>query len=194
MVNLLVSNAERSSHLAGVAWILGFVALFVFFGGVSVFGPINDVISVFQFLFLIPVALALHRILARHSPLLSWSAAAVAIVAMLAIAVLQTLLVFGRVRFEQALGPILILSGILGLWWLATSIISLVHGALPANLAWIGIVAGVSSVLGGVSFWMWGQQHPLTAIGFVAVAVSVPIWCFRLGRILALGQVVPLPH
>jgi hypothetical protein len=187
MVDFVVSNASRSSHLAGVAWILGFAALFIFFAGVGIFGPINDVISIFQFLFLVPVALALHRILARHSPLLSLSAAAVAIVAMLAIALLQTLLVFRLVRFEQTLRPILILSGVLGLWWLATSIASLVHGALPTSLAWIGIAVGISNVLGAVGFWIGGQEHPLTAASFVAVAVSVPLWCFRVGKLLAVS-------
>jgi hypothetical protein len=185
MIDFLVSNAAKSAYLAGVAWILGFAALFIFFAVGGIFGPINDAISIFQFLFLVPVALALHRILAVHSPVLSFGAAAAAIVAMLIIAALQLLLVLGYVRFDQTLRPILLLGAILGLWWLVTSILALIYGALPPGLAWVGIVAGVGHLLTAPAFLVWGQEHPLTAIGFLVVAVAVPVWAFWLGKVLA---------
>jgi hypothetical protein len=185
----LVQHAALSAYLAGAAWIASSIALVVFFAGIGIFGPINDALSVFQFLCLIPVALALHRILARHAPALSFGAAAVGIVAMLAVAVLQALLVFGRVGFEQILKPVLLLSGIVGVWWLVTSAVALAYGALPAGLAWAGVAAGASSVLGMVGFWFGGQEHPLAAVGFLAVAVSAPPWALWLARGLALGRI-----
>jgi len=109
---------------------------------------------------------------------------------MLAMAVLQTLLVLGVIRFEQTLKPILALGAVLGLWWLATSIPSLVHGVLPAGLAWVGIVAGASDIIGAVGFWIGGQEHPLAAISFAALALSAPTWAIWLGRVLAAGAVL----
>lgn len=185
MIDYLVSYAHKFSFLAGAAWILGFVALFIFFAVGGIFGPINDAISVLRYLFLIPVALALFRLLAQYAPLVSLGAAAVGIPAMLSIAVLQALLVVGSVRFEQTLRPILILAGIVGLWWLANSIVSLAHGTLPAGVAWVGVVAGVGTLVGMVGFLMGGQEHPLAAMSFPVIAVSVPIWAFWLGRVLA---------
>jgi hypothetical protein len=79
----------------------------------------------------------------------------------------------------------LILAGIVGLWWLANSIVSLVHGTLPAGIAWVGVLVGVSTLVGMVGFLMGGQEHPLAAISFIVIAVVVPIWAFWLGRVLA---------
>jgi len=185
MIDFLALNADKSAYMAGAASIVSIVALFVFFAVGGVFGPINDSASVFQFLFLIPIALALYRILAPHSRALSLGATAVGIAAMLVFAVLQALLVFGYVRFEQTLKPVLILSGIVGLWWLSTSILSITRGALPAGLAWVGVVAGVSSVLVLVGFWIGGQEHPLAAVGFLAGGVAIPVWAFWMGKFLA---------
>jgi hypothetical protein len=184
MIDYLVSYAHRFAFLAGAAWVLGFVALFIFFAVGGIFGPINDAISVLQYLFLIPVALALFHLLAERAPLVSFGAAAVGIVAMFSIAALQALLVVGFLRFEQTLRPILILAGIVGLWWLANSIVSLAHGMLSAGVAWVGVVVGVGSLLGMIGFLMGGREHPLAAMGLLVVAISAPIWAFWLGRVL----------
>lgn len=99
----------------------------------------------------------------------------IAIAAMVLIAILKLLLVVGYVRFDHSLRPIMLLGGILGLWWLITSILSLAYATLPAGLAWVGIVAGVTHVSTAVAFLLWGQQHPLTAVGFLVVAVALPV-------------------
>jgi hypothetical protein len=187
MVDYVVRTADKWSYLAGVAWVLGFAALLIFFavGGIS--GPINDAISIFQFLFLVPMALALHRILGLHAPTVSAAATALGIGAMLIIALLQLLLVLGTVQFEDTLRPILLLGAIVGLWWLATSILGLARGALPAGPAWAGVVAGVSIILTAIGFVLGGQQHPLSVAGFAVGAVAVPVWAFWLGKVLASG-------
>lgn len=110
---------------------------------------------------------------------------AVGIVAMLIFAVLQILLVFGYVRFEQTLQSVLVLAGIVGLWWLSTSILSLTSGTLPAGLVSVRVVAGVSAVLLVIGFWIGGQEHPLAVLGFIAGAVAVPVWALWLGKFLA---------
>ena len=187
MVDSLVLTADKWSYLAGVAWILGFAALFIFFAAGGVFGTINDAISIFQFLFLIPVAMALHRILGLHSPAVSAVAAAFGIGAMLVIAFLQLLLVLGSVQIEQTLRPILLLGAIVGLWWLATSVLGLARGALPAGPAWAGVVAGAAIIVTAIGFVLGGQQHPLSAAGFAVGAVAVPVWAFWLGKVLGSG-------
>jgi hypothetical protein len=187
MVDFLARTSDKWSYLAGVAWILGFAALFIFFAVGGVFGTINDAISIFQFLFLIPVALTLHRILALHAPTVSGVTAALGIGAMLAIAFLQLLLVLGTVQFEQTMRPILLLGAIVGLWWLATSSLGLARGTLPVGPAWAGVVAGAAIIVTAIGFVLGGQQHPLSVAGFVVGAVAVPVWAFWLGKVLASG-------
>jgi hypothetical protein len=190
MVDFLVRTAGKWAYLAGVAWILGFAALFIFYAVGGVFGPINDAISIFQFLFLIPVALALHRILGLHAPTVSGVATALGVGAMLVIALLQLLLVLGTVQFELTLRPILLFGAIVGLWWLVTSILGLARGALPAGPAWAGVVAGAAIIVTAIGFVLGGQQHPLSAAGFVVGAVAVPVWAFWLGRVFGSGSSV----
>ena len=190
MIDFLVQNAGTSSTLAGIAWIVGSAALIIFFVKGGIFGRINDAVSVFQFLFLIPVALALHRLLSAYSPVLSLSVVVVGIAAMLVFAALQVLLVLGRVSFEQTFRIVLALGGIVGLWWLVTSVLALNHGVLPAGLAWVGIVAGVSDAIVLIGYWMGGQEHPLAAAGFLANAASVSMWALWLGRVLAQSLVL----
>jgi hypothetical protein len=187
MADSLVRTAGKWSYLAGVAWVLGSAALFVSFAVGGIFGPINEAISIFQFVLLIPVALALHRILALHAPSVSGVATALGIGAMLAIAFLQLLLVLGTVQFEQTLRPILLLGAIVGVWWLATSILGLARGALPAGPAWSGVAAGAAIIITAIGFVLGGQQHPLATAGLVVGAVAVPVWAVWLGKVLASG-------
>ena len=184
MIDSLVAAAGTASVLAGVAWIAATVALLIMFAGIEVFGPINDALSVFQFLLLIPAALAIHRLLSPHGPPLSLAATIAGIAAMLVFAGLQARLVFRAVRFEQTLNAVLALAAAVGAWWLSTSILSLAQGTLPAGLAWVGVVAGVSNLLTAAAYWTVGQEHPLTAAGFSLNAVAVPVWCFWLGMVL----------
>ncbi|MDX1612769.1 MAG: hypothetical protein R3300_00590 [Candidatus Promineifilaceae bacterium] len=176
--------AGWSAYAAAGAAIISFVALFIFFAVGGFFGPINDLFSVFQMLFLIPVALALHQLLGETAPILSAAALVVGIGAMVVLAGLQAALVAGLVAFEQTLRPVLAVGGVLGLWWLAVGYLSFQHDGLPNGLAWAALVSGASFVAIVVGFGQGGQEHPLAAVGFLIGAVAVPIWSIWLGRLL----------
>jgi len=178
-----------SAYLAAVFSILGFIALFIFFAVGGVFGTINDALSVFQFLFLIPVALALYLIFRERWPVLSGLVSLVAILAMGIIAVLQIALVFGLVRFEQTIGTILIVGSFIGLWWVVTGILMGQEGLFPSGLAWAGIIAGASFITIAIGFALRGPEHPLAAVGFLFGAIAVPVWAFWLGRLWLNGSV-----
>jgi len=148
----------------------------------------RDAATVFQFLFLIPVALALHRVLSERAPGLSLAVTIAAVLVMAAIAVMQAALVLGFVRFEQTLRPILVLGEVLGIWWLATGILALNQPGFPTGWAWTGIVTGLSYNAIAIGFWIGGQQNPLAAVGFVVGAISSSIWTFWIGWLLSSGQ------
>lgn len=187
MYSYLVQNAGTFAVWAAIASIISMVALFIFFAVGGVFGPINDVASVFQMLFLIPVALVLHQVFRQSAPAVVSLITIPAILAMLLIAVLQGLLVIKQVRFDQTLPWVLAMGGVVGLWWLVGGLLSLGHSAIPAGLAWAGIISGLSFIAVTIGFWIGGQEHPLAAAGFLVGAVSVPVWGFWLGRLLNSG-------
>jgi hypothetical protein len=178
-----------SAYLAAVFSILGFLALFIFFAVGGVFGTINDALSVFQFLFLIPVALALYLTFRERWPALSGIVSLVAILAMGIITVLQIALVFGLVRFEQTIGTILIVGSFIGLWWIVIGILMRQEGLYPAGLGWAGIIAGASFIIIAIGFVLEGPQHPLAAVGFLFGAIAMPVWAFWLGRLWLNGSV-----
>ena len=185
MIDFLIQNSDKFAYLAGTASVLSFLTILIFFAVGGIFGPINDAISVFQFLFLVPVALALYRLLNPYAQTLSFIAAALGITAMLIFAILQALLVFRQVRFEQTFTYVLLMTGTVGVWWLIVSIISLTNSVYPTGLAWVGITAGAASILVLIGFWIGGQQHPLAIIGFLIDMIAIPLWAFWMGKTLS---------
>lgn len=173
------------AYLAAIATIISYGALFIFFARGGIFGPINDAASVFQMLFLIPVALAIHEIFRHNSPALSLIVVSIGILAMVIIAILQGALVLQFVRFEKTLNSVLWMGGVLGGWWLFNGWFSLMNDMFPELFSWLGIVCGVSALVLVVGFRRGGQNHPLAVIGFLTNAISVPIWTIWMGNILS---------
>ncbi|HSR46701.1 MAG TPA: hypothetical protein VLL77_01820 [Anaerolineales bacterium] len=187
-MEVLIRNAALSAYLFAVASILSTVTLMIMFAGVGIFGPINDLISVFQFLFLIPVALATHQALRPAGSTAVLIVTIVGVLAMLVFAVLQSLLVVGVVRFEQTLGAVLAMGALIGLWLAITQGAQLSGGQVPTWLGWVGILGGLSFVLTAIGwFFLGGMQHPLVAVGFLIGAILLPAWGIGTGRLLSVA-------
>jgi hypothetical protein len=190
MLRILIENAGISAYLAGVFSILAFIALFIMFAGIGIFGPINDALSIFQMLFLIPVFVMVHKIVGDQVPVIMGVLTVAAILALLAIAAMQTLLVLRQVRFEQTLRPILLLGFALAAWWVASGVLSFAEASMPNGLAWAAIASGVSFAVIAVGYLTVGPQYPLTAIGFLVGAIATPVWSIWMGRLLTSQQVI----
>ena len=106
---------------------------------------------------------------------------------MLITAVLQALLVFGAVKFEQTIAAVLTAGGAIGLWLVLANGFALSAGTLPIGLGVCGIVAGVGYVLGAIGFRIGRQQHPLSYIGGGLGLVGYSIWAIWLGRLFLAG-------
>lgn len=185
MIDSLIRISPTSTYWAAWVTIASTAALFIFFGGVGFMGPVNDLLSVFQFLLFIPAVLALYRILGPSNPGLSGLFSILAIIAMMTIALLQTALVLGTVNFEQTLRPILALGVLLGAWWMVVGQLSLSSGLFPDRLAWLALATGFFYILIAVGFWISGSpDHPLAAIGFLVSAITLPWWAFWLSGLL----------
>lgn len=184
MIDFLIQNAGWFAYLEAAAAIIGYGALFIFFARGGIFGPINDGASVFQMLFLIPVALGEHEIFRHSAPSLSLVVTAFGIFAMIGIAILQAALVLRFVRFEKTLNSVLGLGAVVGGWFFFNGWLSLTSDMFPVLFSWLGIACGASALLLVVGYLRGGQKHPLAAVGFLTNALTVPIWALWLGNLL----------
>jgi len=116
---LLASEGKDDRNTAGPRFRLGCTAQCsrnhghlchtypLFFAVNPASGKVNDAVSVVQAVLMLPVAVAMAMLTYPVSGMLAWLAPAVGSLAMVVTAVLQALLVFGRVRFEQTIVAVL---------------------------------------------------------------------------------------
>jgi hypothetical protein len=174
-----------AAYLFSTGSILSSITLVIMFAGVGIFGPLNDAISALEFLFLIPVALAIYQVLRPAAPILSAIPTINGISAMLIFSALQFLLVARVVRFEQTLGAVLAMGAVIGVWMVVADALLLTGGHITTWPAWTGIVGGISFVITAIGwFYLGGMEHPAIAIGFIVGAISLPAWGIGLGRII----------
>jgi hypothetical protein len=174
-----------SAYLSAATTVATMVTAILFFTVGERFGRINDTVSVFQMLLMLPIATGLYLVTrpSGSGAALPLLAAGVGIIAMLITAVLQALLVFGAVKFEQTIAAVLTAGGAIGLWLALANGFAMSAGTLPIGLGVCGVGAGVGYVLGAVGFRLGGQQHPLSYIGAGLGLVGYSIWAVWLGRL-----------
>jgi hypothetical protein len=122
----------------------------------------HDVGTIFQSLLLIPVICMVHALYGQRSPPVSFASAVVSVIALSAIALLQSLRLAG-------IGPdtlYMVPQGLLGLWLIIVN--RRARNILPRHVALVGMVAGVGLTVIAASL--------LTVIGYFGLgALSGPI-------------------
>jgi hypothetical protein len=180
--------AGWSAYLSVAATLIGFFFLIFFFTIGQPFGTLNDAASVLQVLFMIPVAIAFHRLLRAKASKASLAAATIGIGAMLVIAVLQALVVVNAALYPQIGNTVLTAGGGLGVWLLLANTLSRQQSIFPGRLTGLGLIAGAGYVVLVIGFWVGGQENILFIVGSLAVVIVYPIWAIWLGRILLSNQ------
>lgn len=181
--------AGLSAWLAAAMTVVGAIALVQFFRRGGRWGTWNDVSSVVLMLAMIPVALVLTIIALEVVATLALVIGAIGILAMLTLALLQALLVIGRVTYEQSKLPVLALGAVVGAWYLLTAV-STGSTDVPDGLRLAAAVSGVGFIAVGIGFARGGQSHPLAAIGGAALFVASLIFLVWLGALLLSGDLV----
>jgi hypothetical protein len=177
-----------AAYLSAVATFITLVTGILFFTLGEPFGKINDTASVFQMLFMLPIAAALFLLTRLNVTGLALLATAIGIIGMLIAATLQTLLVFGAVDYEQTITAVLTAGGAVGLWLLLTNFLAFAAKTLPGSLAIFGIVAGMGYILLVPGFHIGRQQHPLFYTGTFLAVFGYLIWATWLGRLFLSGR------
>jgi hypothetical protein len=181
-----------SAYANGILMLANMVTLALMFGVSISWGRVNDAISVVWLLSFLPLVLLLAQV---NQPVMGRGVAVgtaiVGAVAMLAFAVLQSLLVLGQVRFEQTFAAVATLGGVLGLWLLLNGLLALMGKTLPVGLAWLSIVFGLSYIVGTIGYWLGGYEQPILWVGAAVGYLVGPVWAFWLGWLLLHGRLVP---
>ncbi len=159
-----------------------YFALIPTLGAGNVFGPINDVFSIFFALLGIPVLLALARLHRHLSPGLNAALVAAGVTGAAALAIAQTMFVFGAVdlAFTMAVAP---LTGLTALAMGVLNLQALRAGTLPRLMAWLGLIAAAGSALGAIALALAGMESPLTWVGILSYLIN-PVWFVWFGRLL----------
>lgn len=187
----LARFAGLSAWLAAAMTVVGALTLMQFFRKGGRWGAWNDASSVVLMLAMIPVALLLAVLALEVVTTTALVVAAIGIGAMLAVAVLQALLVVGRVSYEQTKLPVLVLGAVVGVWYLLTAV-STAGTDLPDGLRLAAAVSGVGFIAVGIGFARGGQSHPLAVSGGAVLFVASIVFFVWLGALL-LGGGLTIP-
>lgn len=199
--------AGWAAILGGIIGVIGFISLLLLFTVGEPFGTINDFLSIPTGLLMLPVVVALYRLLAADYPLPSLLGMVAGLAGFLTTMIGSILLLTNRIDFQLSLLPGIGGFGLIGLWVLISSITGLRSGVLPRGLAWAGILLAITPALALLAVFrlesiatgltgMAGQTGsfqmslPVTVIfllGFISYA-GLPVWFIAMGRLLASGR------
>ena len=182
--------AGYSAYFNAVVFVLSLIALMIFFSIGGIWGRINDSLSVIWMISYLPIGAALYLITRPVNAPISLVSTIIGIIAMLAFIVMQTLLVFGQVRFEQTFSAVLASTAIVGLFVLTQGLLARSGSLFPPGLIWVMVIYGFASVVGAIGFQIGGESHPLAMIGLLLNAISGLVWVIWFGRLLLSEQVI----
>jgi len=185
--NLLNLFYGWSAYLSATATILTFITGILFFTVGKPFGKINDISSVFQVLFMIPLTIFFIQALPSKVLVLELVATILGVSGMLLSAIGQSLLVFGRIDFQGSL-KFFPAGAAIGIWLILICSLSANQELLPELMASIGILAGAGYIVTVIGFLKSGQQSTLFYIGALMLGICYPVWAFWLGRTLMSGS------
>lgn len=183
----LLPLAAWAAHLSAAATVITAVTGILFFAKGQPFGTLNDVATVFQALFTLPLEWALHALLGQQVRVLSATAMAVGTIGMLSMGVLQVLLVLRRVTFEQTFRAVLAGGAAMGVWLVIVSSLVLAGRGPSGAMAWIGVVAGSGYILSAVVYFATGRQGALFFLAAATGLVAYSVWAIWLGCVAQSG-------
>lgn len=186
MTHSLVRISGRCAYANAGLTVLNIATLLLFYAAGGFWGTLNDGVSVLWILSFVPIAVLFSQLHRPVNPALSLFTAAGGIVAMVIFAILQFLLVVDVVSFEQSVGAILTLGGLVGLFLLINGVLAKAGQTLPARAIWATTLYGLGYVAAAAGFWIGGMWHPLASVGFVIGTFAGVAWGFWLGRFLLL--------
>lgn len=167
--------------VSGIAAILALVFIAIFFAGVPVFGPLNDIALLVMALATFPVV----QLLGSGRPV-TWAAHA----GLAVWCVLQALMILRLVDYDYQTGRSagLVISSIgLAVFGGALVTILLTGSPVTGALRLVGVGAGAGFLVMGVSIPIFGTYSPFTYAGGLAWQLGWPVFAIWLARNLSVA-------
>jgi len=172
-----------SAYISAIATILTLLTGILFFTIGQPFGTMEDIVSVLQVVFMIPIAIGLYRLIPSASNSVSLIGAMVGILGIFITAIGQGLLVLGRIDYLTST-KFFPAGAAIGIWLLIVCFLARANGFFPNGLAWAGFIAGAGYIVAVAGLLWGGQESPVFYVGGLALGIGYPVWAIWLGRLL----------
>ena len=163
------SEAERlvtaSAAISGVAAVVGLIFITIFYSGVWIFGPLNDIAYTTQLLFTLPIVIFLNRRLRPKAGRTARFLLPVGLIGLLAAISLQLLLIFGVLSFFEMIGPLLGSIVLVVVWFVLAERIGRDDPITPGGWA-LAVLAGLTF---GYPVWAYLLIRNLKAEGTTGI-------------------------
>ena len=194
---MTIPTNSFNSHVTGqlavsitIMALISIITLAIFYAGIPIFGPINDIITAVGGLLCALLAWRFHPILHKQVPgisalllLLAWGGSA-------AIIINSVLVAFGRMHWMTGGMYTAIGYGLLGIWLIALHRVIGAQPFLSPGIMRFGTFAAIAMLFGlaagpllasGVTF----TKNLLVSLSYLGAATGwllFPIWCWLVGR------------
>lgn len=129
--------------ISALAAVVMLIFLVIFFAGVGIFGPLNDIGVTIQYIFMLPIAFYIHQRIKVKGRFLSIATTSIGVLGMLAVIVLQTLLVVGVIPFRQQIGMVVIAFLVVMVWFVLIENLGRDDDLIP-NGRLLAVLAGLT--------------------------------------------------
>jgi hypothetical protein len=152
-------------------------------------GKPGNLLTIVLALSMLPVALALHQRHRISQPDLSLAASLIGIVAMLAAASLQVLLLVGAVQ-PEGIAYVMdnVTFGLVGVWLILMAYLGRSSKTLAPDLVWLAVAAGLGIFLSTTGFLLSNPPPVWAMAGGAVTIIAYPFWAVAVGRTLASGE------
>lgn len=144
-----------AAYASAVAATIGLIFLAIFFSGVPVFGPMNDIAVIIQYTLLLHIMTVVWRMIRPYGGRLNDIALLIGLGGSIAVIILQTLLVLGMIPFEKQIRMVVPAFLVAALWFVLTGRLGRTDDRIPQGTG-LHILAGL--------------------------VVGYPLWAVRLAR------------
>jgi len=132
-----------SAVISAIFAVIGLVFIVIFYAGVGIFGPLNDVAYMTQIIFTLPLVIYVYRQLKSRGESHALRITLVGLFGMFSVIVLQVLLITGILQFAIQIGMLLVAIVFVVAWFVLVNRYSQDDGLIPHGRL-LAVLAGMT--------------------------------------------------
>jgi len=143
--------------ISAIAAVIGLIFIVIFYAGIGIFGPLNDVAYMTQILFTTPIVIYFHRRVAPEKKGRATAVTAIGVLSMGTVIILQALLILGVIPFLRQIGMLLIASCFGVVWFGSIERLGKEDEVIPQG-KFLAVIAGMTI---GYPIWAYRLHQNL---------------------------------